>query len=74
MLEFLELGLGKVFHLTVQELLRISTFSKVKDTPLIGILKDEPFTSSHGFIVLISFHHMQPSFYASFPGPAQPPG
>jgi hypothetical protein len=60
MLEFLQLGLGKVLHLTVQKLLRISTFGKVKGAPFIGILKDEPFASSDGFIVTLLFHHPQP--------------
>jgi hypothetical protein len=53
----LDLGLGKVLHLSMEEFFRITPFGEIERTPLIGILKDEPFAPSDGFIIRLSFHH-----------------
>ena len=57
MSKFLKLGLGKVLHLSMEEFFRIAPFSEVERTPLIGILKDEPFAPSDGSVNRLSFHH-----------------
>ncbi len=66
MLELLELGLGKVLHLSMEEFFRITPFSEVERTPLIGILKDEPFAPSDGSIIRLSFHHASLFSYPPF--------
>jgi hypothetical protein len=71
MLELLDLGLGKVLHLSMEEFFRITPFGEVERTPLIGILKDEPFAPSDGFIIRLSFHH--PLLFSYPPFQHQPP-
>jgi hypothetical protein len=67
----LEFGLGKVLHLSMEEFFRITPFGEIERTPLIGILKDEPFAPSDGFIIRLSFHH--PLLFSYPPFQHQPP-
>src|SRR5687768_4742499 len=65
-LQLSQFCLRKILQLSMEEFFRITPLGEVKCAPFIGILKDEPLASLHGFIVSLSFDHASSVSYPPF--------